>query len=213
MHLTAGVLLMLSMSWIFGKIAYGVTADSIHLVDLQVAHWFHLHARPGLTRFVLALTHLHGIAGILLWTAIFAAYLIRQKKYYWLLSLLLCVPPGMMLNALMKEIFQRARPSFEDPLLTLSTYSFPSGHTAGTTLFYGMLASYLFWHATGAMRRVAIIVLAVMMVALVGVSRIYLGVHYLSDVLAAIAAGCAWLALCLTGVSTLRRHREAKRHN
>jgi undecaprenyl-diphosphatase len=73
------------------------------------------------------------------------------------------------------------------------------------TLFYGLLASYL---VTRGWRWLPLAG-AVLMVLLVACSRMYLGVHYLSDVLAAMAEGVAWLAICVTGVSTWRRRREA----
>ena len=128
----------------------------------------------------------------------------------WLLTLLMAVPGGMLLNVLLKSVFQRARPHFDDPLLILDSYSFPSGHTVAATLFYGVLAAYLIslpgmrWG-----RRLAAALSAVLMVALVALSRVYLGVHYLSDVLAGAAEGCAWLTVCVTASASLRRHRAA----
>ncbi|WP_395406963.1 phosphatase PAP2 family protein [Pseudoduganella sp. UC29_106] len=94
---------------------------------------------------------------------------------------------------------------FDEPLLTLATYSFPSGHTVAATLFYGLLACYLVMRG----RRWLPVAGATLMVLLVACSRMYLGVHYLSDVLAAVAEGVAWLAICVTGMSTWRRRREA----
>jgi undecaprenyl-diphosphatase len=113
----------------------------------------------------------------------------------------------MLLNVGLKHIFHRARPHFDDPLLTLATYSFPSGHTASATVLYGLLACYLVAHSRSRARSVAIVAAAACMVGLVALSRMYLGVHYLSDVLAAAAEGCAWVATCVTAVSTLRRRR------
>jgi len=91
----------------------------------------------------------------------------------------------------------------------LITYSFPSGHTAAATVFWGLLASYLVivrphWHA-----RLLAICVSVTMVLLVALSRLYLGAHYLSDVLAAMAESVAWLAIWITAISTLRRRRQA----
>jgi undecaprenyl-diphosphatase len=139
-----------------------------------------------------------------------AAYFHMRKLNYWLLTVAVVVPGGMLINVLLKYFFQRARPSFDDPLLTLATYSFPSGHTVNATLLYGVLACWLVMRFRGAGQRAAIIAGAVLMTALVGLSRMYLGVHYLSDVLAAFTEGCAWLAVCITAISTLRRRREGR---
>jgi undecaprenyl-diphosphatase len=134
----------------------------------------------------------------------------RQRAHYWLLALLFSVPGGMLLNVALKHVFQRARPVLEDPLVTLATYSFPSGHTTAATCFYGLLASYLVIARPAWSVRLGTVAVCVTMVLLVAFSRVYLGAHYVSDVLAAMAESVAWLAVCITAISTLRRRREAK---
>ena len=210
LHLTLGALLMVTAGWVFGGIAVAVAAaDTITLIDLDIAHWLHTHANPAVTEFMLLITHMHSVPGITALSVLTGLVFVWKKEWYWLLALAVSVGGGMTINVLVKHAFHRARPSFDDPLLLLTTYSFPSGHTAGATLFYGALTTYLFsrihsWHW-----RQPIIAIAVLMVLTVGVSRMYLGVHYLSDVLGAIAESTAWLALSLTTVSALRRRKEA----
>ena len=209
LHLTVGFLAMVMAVVLFGNIAEDVvTLDPITLLDVQVSQWFHVHATPLLTKLMLGVTYLHSTLGIIALCGVLAMYWVRIKAWNWLLALLLTVPLGMLLNVLLKNIFQRARPTFEHPLLTLNTYSFPSGHAAAATLFYGVLAAYLISRLASWRWRAVVVVLAALMVALVGLSRIYLGVHYLSDVLAAIAASSGWLAVSLTAVGTLRRRRQ-----
>jgi undecaprenyl-diphosphatase len=211
LHLTIGVLLMLGAAWVFGGIAEDVVSgDSITLLDVELANWLHAHATAALTRFLLIITHSHGGIGCAFMALMLAAYFHMRKLHYWLLTVAVVVPGGMLLNVLLKYFFQRARPRFDDPLLTLASYSFPSGHTMNATLLYGVLACWLVMRCRGAGQRAAIIAGAMLMVALVGFSRMYLGVHYLSDVLAACAEGCAWLAVCITAISTLRRRREGR---
>lgn len=211
LHLTAGVALMLLAAWLFGHIAEDVvTGDTITILDQRLAGWFHRHASAGLTRLMLLLAYWHGVAGTIAMALLIGAWLRRKGAQYWLLALAAAVPGGLLLNVLLKYAFHRARPHFDHPLLTLATYSFPSGHTVAATLVYGLLACYAVRHARGWGARAAALLLAAAMVALVGVSRMYLGVHYLSDVLAAAAEGCAWLAVCITAVSTLRRRRQAR---
>ena len=208
LHLTIGALILIAASALFGIVAEDVvTADAITLLDVRLAQWLHVHATPMMTNFMLIMTNLHGIAGIFLLSIAVGLYLLRRKAWYWLLSLTIAVAGGSLLNVAIKYAFHRARPNFDDPLLTLTTYSFPSGHTAGSTVFYGVLACYLFSRIQTWPLRVLVAFCAAGMVILVGLSRMYLGVHYLSDVLGAIAEGCAWLALTITAVSTLRRRR------
>ena len=209
LHLTLGVVTLLMAALVFGHIAEDVfTADTIVTLDLQVATWFYAHATPAFTPFFLLFTNLHGTPGVLALALLFAAFLAQKRAWDWVLRLALSVPLGMLLNVLLKNIFQRARPSFEQPLLTLTTYSFPSGHTAAATLLYGVAAAYLVCTCTG-WRRVLVVCLALLMVALVGLSRMYLGVHYLSDVVAAMASSTGWLAIVLTSVATWRKRQTA----
>ena len=71
---------------------------------------------------------------------------LARGHHYWTLSLALAVPGGLLINTIIKLTFNRARPVWEDPILTLSSASFPSGHTAGATLFYGFIAAYMVWN-------------------------------------------------------------------
>jgi undecaprenyl-diphosphatase len=207
LHLTVGLALVLAMAWAFARIADEVMEGApITVLDVQLAQWLHQHASQEITAVMLGITWMHSMPGIVVLSLLFGAWLYRKRACYWLLALVLTVPGGMLLNVAFKHVFQRARPHFDDPLLTLGTYSFPSGHTASATVLYGLLACYLAAHA-GTRRRMLAVAGALAAVALVALSRMYLGVHYLSDVLAAAAEGCAWLAICVTAVSTLRRHR------
>lgn len=208
LHLTVGVLVLIVSALIFGKIAEDVvTLDRITVFDVQVAQWFHARATPLFTTIVLLFTHLHSTPGILALTSLLAIYWVRLKAWDWLLTLVLTVPIGMLLNVLLKNIFQRVRPVFDAPLVTLNTYSFPSGHTAAATLLYGVLAAWLISRQPAWPWRVVTALLAASMVALVALSRVYLGAHYLSDVLAAMAASICWLTFSLTAVDTSRRRK------
>jgi undecaprenyl-diphosphatase len=211
LHFTIGVALILCAALAFGEIAEDVVeGDTITLIDVRLAHWFRLHATSGFTQLMLFITHWNGIVGASIMGALLALWFWYRKAHYWLVVVLVAVPGGMLLNVALKHAFRRARPTLEDPLLTLSTYSFPSGHTAAATVFYGLLACYLVRRVRGWPARTAVMAACVLMVVLVALSRMYLGVHYLSDVLAAAAEGAAWLAICVTAVSTLQRRRIAR---
>jgi undecaprenyl-diphosphatase len=103
----------------------------------------------------------------------------------------------MLLSPLVKHAFKRDRPNFDDPLITIVTYSFPSGHVVASTVFYGTLAVLLISQKPGHHRAVYIFPVAFAMVILVAFSRMYLGAHYLSDVLAAFLEAMIWALLCL----------------
>ena len=178
------------------------------MIDLPVSAWFHANMHPVATQLMLVLSYWHSTPGLLIMTAVLGWSLHRAGRSWWLLALLLSVPGVMLLNVGVKNLVQRARPHFDDPVLTLTTYSFPSGHTAGATVFYGFLAAFLLSHPRARPLQAWIVAVAVGMILLVGLSRIYLGVHYFTDVVAAMVEGVFWLAICLSGVRALQRRRE-----
>ena len=134
-----------------------------------------------------------------------SVYWWARRLRHWVLTLALSVYGGMLLNVLLKNVFQRARPHFENPILTLTSYGFPSGHTMAATVFYGTLCAFVMSRVRNWQLRSVVISAACLMIALVGFSRIYLGAHYLTDVLAAMVEGIIWVALSLTVVSFIRR--------
>ncbi|MEP7207850.1 MAG: phosphatase PAP2 family protein [Casimicrobiaceae bacterium] len=204
-NLTLGGLVVIGAGWLFGGIAEDVvTGDPLTKVDHRIAAWFHAQAVPPLTKAMMLLTELGGLRGIAIASGTLAIYLAWRRQWHWLGALLLAVPGGMVVNVLTKYAFARARPSFADPLLTLTTYSFPSGHVTASTLFYGFLAAYLVARIPAWRWRVPFVLIASFAVAVVGLTRVYLGVHFLSDVLAAFALGTAWLAMVLTTLHTFR---------
>ncbi|SHN30698.1 undecaprenyl-diphosphatase [Duganella sacchari] len=211
MHLTVGMALLLVSGYVFHELAEAVMGQqAITLLDVQVAHWFNAHATEPYTSLMLGVSAMHSVAGMVVLFCLLALYLWRAQARYWLLALVVSVPGGMVLNVMLKHLFQRTRPVFDEPLVMLATYSFPSGHTTAATCFYGLLVSYLVIARPAWSVRLGTVVLCLTMVLLVAFSRVYLGAHYVSDVLAAMAESVAWLAVCITAISTLRRRREAK---
>ncbi|HUQ29309.1 MAG TPA: phosphatase PAP2 family protein [Usitatibacter sp.] len=196
-------------------IAFAIIAASVATTapilkqDLQVSVYLHTHGNPVFTAFLVAITQLHSPLGMTIMAALLGVWLWREKHHYWTLSLALAVPGGMLINTIIKYIFHRDRPVWDDPLFTLSSASFPSGHTAGATLFYGFIAAFMVWNMKTLGPRLIAVTGCALMVALVGFSRIYLGVHYLSDVLAAMSVAIVWLVICLISVRGLAHRRGA----
>ena len=209
----AGWAAFLLAGLLFITIAWNVAARApLVTLDGKLATWLHEHAVPAVTTFMLAVTHLNSTVAISAWSLVFGVVLARMRERYWMLTLGLAVAGGLLLNVLLKYAYERRRPSFDEPLVTLGTYSFPSGHTAGAVVFYGVLAAFLVSRFREPRRRIAIVLGAVAAVALVAFSRMYLGAHYLSDVLAATCSSTAWLVLCLSSVHALVRRRNGEKY-
>jgi membrane-associated phospholipid phosphatase len=209
LHLTVGLFVIIAAGCWFGDIAKDVSRNAAtRLLDERVASWFHEHATPALTQIARVVTFFGSVGSVAAAASCVAIVLIVRKSWYRPLALMLAVGGGSLLNILLKHFFHRQRPVLENPLLTLSSFGFPSGHTMGSTLFYGMLAIFVAQSVRTWRWRAFNFYVAALAVVLIGLSRIYLGAHYLTDVLGAIAMGLAWLAFCWTGVETLRKWRD-----
>ena len=211
MHLTIGALALVALAWIFGSIAAGVTSrDPIVQLDQQLAEWFNQHGTPFFFRTMTVVSFFGSGDWIYSVSGLAALLLMWRRAWYPVLLLLFAIPCGGWLNVLLKSAFERERPVVAHPLVALESFSFPSGHTMGATLFYGLAVVFAFYWVRAWRSRVWIIAAASFVVFLVGLSRIAIGAHFLSDVVGAIAAGLAWLSICVTAIETLRRRRMMK---
>jgi undecaprenyl-diphosphatase len=186
---------------VFLAIAWNVTTQSALVAfDARAAEWLHADARAsGATaRFFLVVTHLHSPGAIAALSLVFGAVLWRIRERYWIFTLAASVAGGLFINFILKSAYERLRPRLDEPLLSLDSYSFPSGHTAGAVLFYGVLAAFLVSRFFDWRARAACVAGACVMVMLVAFSRIYLGAHFVSDVIAAACSSLVWLAICLS---------------
>jgi membrane-associated phospholipid phosphatase len=118
----------------------------------------------------------------------------------------LALSGDVVLESVLKHAIQRPRPIYASAALHGNSFSFPSGHAMGSLVTYGMCA-YLaatFWTKRSSTRLVVSVAASILVVA-IGLSRLYLGVHYLSDVVAGYAAGTVWLTACATGCDIATR--------
>lgn len=202
-HLLKGLLLGGVTLLIFSWLAEEVAEKEISHFDTAVTSFVTSFGSPLLTEVMKTLTIL-GTAPILIFIAVLTCFeLYRQKHFQDALMVPIALAGGALLNELLKNIFHRPRP-FGHRLVEATGFSFPSGHAMISAAFYGFLA-YLVWLNLKESRlrypATAIIVLGIFAI---GVSRIYLGVHYPSDVIAGFAAGAFWLAGCSLGLQTVR---------
>jgi membrane-associated phospholipid phosphatase len=165
--------------------------------DHEVAGWFHAH----LTRTFVSVLRVFTEFGSAEWVGaiLFALVLFFVWKRWWpsLVTLIVAVPGGMLLNEWVKILVHRQRPFVDGPFVDWSGYSFASGHTIGATLLYGQLLLFVLPALKTRHLRLLSIFSAAFLVLLVGFSRIALGAHFLTDVLAAIVFGIVWLMLCM----------------
>ncbi|WP_246281346.1 phosphatase PAP2 family protein [Saccharibacillus qingshengii] len=137
-------------------------------------------------------------------------FLLLIPRLRWEALLVVCATGGSaLLNILLKNLFRRDRPDI-NRLAEESTFSFPSGHSMGAFALYGILA-YVLWRLIEPLPlRIIALLLCILLTLTIGLSRIYLGVHYPSDVIGGYTASAAWLALTI-GIFEYWRHRKVRR--
>jgi len=162
------------------------------------------------TTFFETMSMIGGPAGVGTIAAIAAIALLIARRFRWALYLVVTIGGGGALDAELKHYFARARPDVAEMLRHASGYSFLSGHAMGSTITFGAL-TYLAFRLTSRWRwQSAAMALAITLVLSVALSRVYLGVHWISDVGGGIVAGLVWLA-CTTGAyEMLRRVRRLR---
>jgi membrane-associated phospholipid phosphatase len=211
LHLIAGLLVFLVMTLTLGEIAEDVRdGDPLTLTDVRFSNWLHTNGSPPLTKLMWIITTLHASVIVCIAAVLVGLYLWRRRQRYWVVALWLSVFGGLLLNNILKLVFHRARPRFRDAVQSLTTYSFPSGHTMISTVFYGALAAFVIANSKSWPLRIFSVAMALTLIVLVAFSRIYLGAHYLSDVLGAMAEGFAWIALSLTGLYYFWNRNQAR---
>jgi undecaprenyl-diphosphatase len=181
-------------------------ANPFWSADHGIATWFHERLTPAFVTVLRALTEFGSGEWIGIVLSVLVLFFVWKRWWPSVVTLIVAVPGGMLLNEWLKVAVHRQRPFVTGPFVDWSGYSFASGHTIAATLLYGQLLLLLLPLLKGRHLRIVCVFGAVSLVVLVGFSRIALGAHFLTDVLAAIVFGAIWLTLCtVLGKSIQRR--------
>jgi membrane-associated phospholipid phosphatase len=205
LHLTLGLALTAAAT-IFVILAEEVAAGGpVAAFDVAFARALWNTTTPGWQRIFAAVSWLGSRDVLGVATLLVAAVLLLRQRTLLAVAWVGAQAGGGFLNIVLKETFERTRPEFADPMLASSSWSFPSGHAMGTFIFFG-LGSYLLlrevrlWPAAG-----IIVTIAVVWCMVMSFSRLYLGVHFASDVAAGLIAGGAWVAVCVSGLELVQQ--------
>jgi len=177
--------------------------------DHGIAVWFHERLTPTFVTVLHAFTEFGSSEWIAVVLFVLVLFFAWKRSWPSLVTLIIAVPGGMLLNEWVKLLVHRHRPFAAGPFVDWSGYSFASGHTIGATLLYGQLLLFLLPFLKGRHLRIVCVFGAASLVLLVGFSRIALGAHFLTDVLAAIIFGILWLMLCMVLGKSMHRRTVA----
>lgn len=182
-----GLVVVFSSIFIFAKLAEDVWFKEGFSWDAPIILGIHRLSNPTLN-LIMKLVTQTGNAGAIVIVLIMAGWFIWKHRQTDAFSILGAFGGAVGINALLKLIFARPRPHFFPPLVVETDFSFPSGHVTAAVAVYGFIA-FLLWQN----RHRVWAVLSALWVLAVAFSRIYLGVHYPSDTLAAMAFTSLWL--------------------
>jgi membrane-associated phospholipid phosphatase len=207
--LIAAALALGLFSWLGREILTGITPP----LDDGLRDALHSRASPSLTRIMIAASLYGGPSWLTPIGVVLAlGFLVRGWRRGAFLVIVTMSGAGL-LDVLLKQSFARTRPTafFDYPLPV--SHSFPSGHAFFAASFFGGLAVLVSGRVRSRVLRVAVWVVAIALIVLVGVSRVYLGVHYPSDVIAGYSAAIVWVAAVAFGdrLASHRRRRQLVR--
>jgi membrane-associated phospholipid phosphatase len=211
LHLTVGLVVATAGIWIFSELLDAVLDNAMMVkVDITTDAFIHAHMTPGLLRIVSVTTEFGGPIAMTSLAIVGTIVLWRTQRRVILLGWIAAFAGGAIIGEVLKRAVHRARPTYGVGFVHTDPFSFPSGHAMGSMIGYGMLVSVLFffWHPKRVWK-ILVYLLASLLVLAIGLSRLFLGVHYPSDVAGGWAAALAWLAVCITGVN-MARHRHSE---
>ncbi|MDF9408890.1 MAG: phosphatidylglycerophosphatase B [Pelotomaculum sp. PtaB.Bin013] len=208
-HLTWGIVASSLLLVLFANLAEDLLEQELGTFDASITNFVQSYATERLTSLAIVITQLGSAFVEITLLLVVGGYLIFRLKHIWeTVALTSSLAGGWVLNILLKDIFHRSRPDIRH-LVEAGGYSFPSGHAMVSAAFYGMLG-YLLWMNLRERSKQSwyVIVLTCALILAIGISRIYLGVHFPSDVVAGFAAGGIWLAACIASLHTIRCYKN-----
>lgn len=185
--------------------------DNLTGFDARVTEWVVSFRSDALTKFLIFITHIGGKGYTFVIIALVIYFLLVHRSWKFIVQTVTVLLLASVSNIALKQVINRARPSLEH-LVEVYTLSYPSGHAMSAMGFYGFLVFLVLRYQMKTAWKVILTTLLVFIILAIGVSRIYLGVHYPSDVLAGYIGGLIWVTFCaiVFDVFDLWRRRNAR---
>ncbi|HEX9895460.1 MAG TPA: phosphatase PAP2 family protein [Gemmatimonadales bacterium] len=223
LFLVLGLALAVAGIWVFAELAEEVAQGATRQFDERILLWMNGHASPWRDRLTMQITSIGNGAAVITIALVMCAFLWVQRHRLAVILVVVGVAGSDLLNQAFKGSFDRPRPELfvlETPFQRPVSASFPSGHAMSAIVVYILLA-YLMGRLGGrGWFKVLVNTLAAILIVAIGASRMYLGVHYPSDVIAGYLLGFAWITFCIFGLEAMevaqgrsRRQQEQKLPN
>ncbi|HSJ63728.1 MAG TPA: phosphatase PAP2 family protein [Gemmatimonadaceae bacterium] len=203
-YIVLGLGITVAAIWGFAELAEFVQEGGTETFDLAAMQWMEANRIAFLDRFLLDVTALGTGLVVLILVGVAALFLALTEHRYSALLLIVATAGGQLLNTVLKLFYDRPRPSNVEHLTHTMSTSFPSGHAMSAVIVYGTVAYLAARLQKKAWERWLTMTLAIVIIIAIAASRVYLGVHYPSDVLAGTIIGAAWAAFCMAGLEAVR---------
>lgn len=209
---------ILASLWVFLVIVDGaVTEARLSAIDQGIQEIMALILQERMTEWVVFITDLGGTRGTVIGVILVGVPLLIRRRWWSAFGLVFATAGGGLIVWGLKEFFARARPV--EQLVEVGGYAFPSGHAFSAMVFFGFLIYLGQKHIRSAILQVFVTISCFAMIILIGASRVYLNVHWLTDVLGGFFAGFAWLVLSILivrhvewpGRRKLKREKEQQK--
>lgn len=210
--LTFGTIVTLIFIYFFFSVIESfIGQDPLIQSDLRIINLMQIFRIPKFNQFsevMLLITYLGKWQIVFTGVIVVSVLLFLYKRWHYLVALWLSVTGGEIFVWLVKNLFERPRPPLIHALAPETSYSFPSGHTFVAFSFYGLVVYFLFRRTKSKLIKIFLIIIGVVIITAISLTRIYLGVHWPSDVLASAASGAAWLTAIITTLEIRRKFNQ-----
>jgi len=206
------LLIVVIGTWVFVELADEVAEGGTHTFDNRIMQYVGRHrGPPWLEEVGRDLTALGGVAVLSLMTLGVAGFLFVTRKFHAMWLVLFATFGGLFLSTALKWIIDRDRPAVFEHRSHVYTQSFPSGHSMLSAVVYLTLGSMLTRLVPGYRAKLYLLSVALFLTFLVGISRVYMGVHWPTDVLAGWTAGLVWAIICWLAARALQRRGKVEK--
>lgn len=203
-----GILLAAFALWVFAQIADEVLEKESYALDTSILLAIRRIHTTLLDQAMMGITFIGDPSVLFLISLGMGIWLLKQGRRSTAATLGIAVVGAIGLNVWLKHLFGRARPALWKRIVDVGNNSFPSGHAMVSLVIYGLIGYIL---ATKfPQHRKLIFICTIILILLIGFSRLYLGVHWPTDVAAGYAAGLVWLIACIMSMRVWRKYRSAR---
>lgn len=182
---------------LFVELTDTLKTETLALYDQQITDYVISYRTPQLTNYFIFVTHVGDIYGylfVLIATVLLSLLVFKHWKYVVQITTVLML--SAVSNLILKRFIDRARPGIEH-LVSVETLSYPSGHAMSAMAFYGFLIYLFYRFKMNIFLKIGIIIIIILLILSIGLSRIYLGVHFPSDIAGGFIAGFIWVIFCI----------------